>query len=391
MMNTKLKLIASFYMSSVFLLSACNGSDSRSVEPDPARIHENDEVVVNDDGTSSVTLANRNFTTSQFVMNDDGHASKSTLSFTDAKSYDIGDIAKNEIKTLANMVEVTINQAITIHGFAVKDNVMFARVKSDITTQLDTQIPNIFIKNGPDFFTLNTERESEFNGLLSVSLTSKKVISSIGASSAMTDFSFNGAILTANDSAQVSFYEVDASDNTFGDVFPPIKPLGDSGKIDGVFLDHNRYYVLSGDTVYSMPLDDVSNHRGVATLIDSDITTVDQVYFAADELYVYVAVVDGTKTKVQRIDKANQISSDWGSVLHYKTSGIAVDASHVYLTDSIVNTPVINAYKISGDFVDDAALPTGITVGAIHLEGSTLYYINKADKTLHQTTINWAP
>ncbi len=374
---------------SMLLMGACNDSDNRARAPEPARLHDNDSVTVNDDGTSSVVLANRNFTTSQFVMGDDGTANSTNFTLSGDSIVDIEAMAKKEVTTLFDILEVDVDQDITLYDVAIENGVLYTYVKSIITTSVDANIPNIFVDSFPDVLTLSTEGESEFNGFISISLSNNSILSSVSVKENVTGFSYNGALLVADGTANVDFYAV--SNGAITEAFSPLKPLGDSGVVEAVFLDHDRYYAVSEGVLYSMPLDDVLNDNDVATLIDSDIGNVDAIYFSADDSNIYMAIVDGTKTKVQVIDKLNQIATDWPSVLTYKASGIAVDAHHVYLSDSITNKLKINAYLKNGSFVDKVDTMNSMSVGAIHIEDGSFFYIDKSDNSLHKSYINWAP
>jgi hypothetical protein len=270
---------------------------------------------------------------------------------------------------------------VSVNNFAVDDGILYAHINSVVTTNANVEVPGIG--------TLQAALPTEFASILSYSLTANRVISSAAVSSSVSGFAYNGAILLSDLSAEVEFFPVSRA--TITDAIAPVDPLGEFAVIDAVFLDHDRYYVVSAGRLYSMPLNDVRNSNVVTDIIDRDISQIDAVYFTADETNIYLAVVDGSKTKVQVIDKLAQVASDWPGLINYKVAGMTMDANRIYFGDSLINKPAINAYSLKGDYIDGVELAPSVNLGQIYLAGTALYFINKNDNTLHQSSLSWAP
>jgi hypothetical protein len=200
---------------------------------------------------------------------------------------------------------------------------------------------------------------------------------------------YNGAIALTNTGAAVDFFPTNNAQ--IEQVNTPIDPLGPDVVIDAVFLDHDRYYVVADGTLFSMSLADVRNPQSVASLLDADISKIDAVYFSADEFTLYIGIVDGATTKIQTLDKRAQVATDWPSLLYFKASGLAVDAGHIYLGDSLINKSSIKAYALTGELITQVELDPAINLGSLSISGSELYFINKNDSTIHQATLSWTP
>ena len=321
----------------ILSLSGCGGSSSDS-DKKTSEHHDNDHSTPNSDGTTSVSLGNTQFHTTQYKFTDDGHADATGLSVSPVHSYSIG----KKIKRFGIDGD-------SIHAFV---------------------------------------SESAFDTLLiSYNLLTQTQTSSAKADHRVSGFSFNGVVLTSDGAEDLNFYTVKNEEIT--DNFFHIKSFNGSKFISDVFLDHNRVYVNDYGGIYSFSIHESGDIKKVMKA--SETTN----HFTADSDHVYIASSDSWHSStIYRIKKSDQSHELWFSEPSIAASAIAVDSNHIYVAgydhkSGSHAAAIIKVYKKSDhSHIADITAPY---VEDIKIKDGKIYDFNSNTKTLTVRALNFTP
>ena len=336
----KMKILGLALIGLLMLNTSCKKEETEPVtnpslpnNTTPTDHHENDGIVDNGDGTSTVTLGNVSFNTNQRDFSGEPIVTElKTVSVNQLEEYSIG---------------------VSSEGFGIEKN--FIITSSNTKLKLYDMISKSVVD----------EQTTSFN---------------------VSGLSVNGCVMTTEGSEDVNFYNIEGS--KIDKHFFHIPSVNGSKFLSICYLDYKYAYVYDESSILSFPLDNATINPKPKVM---DIPSFATVNITSDKDKLYLALGDLSKpdpndpnaayinySSLRVFDKITKIFTDVNSADNINYSGITVDANYIYIAIKDANIiKVINKHTNN-----DSGTISVNGVTKIIKEGNYLYAYSSANQKL---------